>query len=240
MFFPPPALTHLPHFTALTKPQRDIFAKVKGYILASRKGPLSKAGKLTMLNTFPASERAFVTRLAEELHLSLRFDEFDENDNNILTLTLPGVQEDDEDGGVSKNEEEKEANGTSSSDAEVVEESSGGPPDSDWEDTSGDDDDADNEESRIAVDRVLNKYDKAPAFDDEEGGGFEARHERSIREKMDEWKRGYYQVHKAEHRTELFFRADWFDVSRERWRFHMTIRRAWVIWCIDMSRGCSG
>ncbi|XP_006459675.1 hypothetical protein AGABI2DRAFT_184268 [Agaricus bisporus var. bisporus H97] len=178
---------------ALTKPQRDIFAKVKGYILASRKGPLSKAGKLTMLNTFPASERAFVTRLAEELHLSLRFDEFDENDNNILTLTLPGVQEDDEDGGVSKNEEEKEANGTSSSDAEVVEESSGGPPDSDWEDTSGDDDDADNEESRIAVDRVLNKYDKAPAFDDEEGGGFDARHERSIREKMDEWKRGYYQ-----------------------------------------------
>ncbi|KXN82677.1 5'-3' exoribonuclease 1, partial [Leucoagaricus sp. SymC.cos] len=136
----------------LTRPQREIFDKVKAYVLESRNGPLSKAGTLSMLNTFPARERAFITRLAEDLHLNIRWDEYDKDDNNILTLRLPGVE---------------------------------------WEDMG--EEDADDEESRAAVDRILQKYDKAPTFDDEADGGFEARYERSIKEKMDEWKRGYYQ-----------------------------------------------
>ncbi|KAJ3572931.1 hypothetical protein NP233_g2767 [Leucocoprinus birnbaumii] len=167
----------------LTKPQREIFNKVQAYVLGSRKGPLSKAGTLSMLNTFPAREREFIKRLAEDLHLSLRWDEYDADDNNILTWRLPGVLEDD------NIEEDLEKAATAATSA--AEEGAEGPPDSEWEDVS--DEDEDDEESRAAVDRVLKKYDKAPTFDDEADGGFEARHERMLKEKMDEWKRGYYQ-----------------------------------------------
>jgi 5'-3' exoribonuclease 1 len=142
-----------------------------------------------MLNTFPARERSFITRLAEDLHLSLRWDDYDENDNNILIWRLPGVLEDD------NIEEDLEKSGAAASAAkteEEAEESAEGPADSEWEDVS--DEYEDDEESRAAVDRVLQKYEKASTFDDEADGGFEARYERSIKEKMDEWKRGYYQV----------------------------------------------
>ena len=60
--------------------------------------------------------------------------------------------------------------------------------DSEWEDA---EDDA---ESRAAVDRVLKKYEKAPVADPEAEGTFDERYERSMKEKMDEWKRGYYKV----------------------------------------------
>lgn len=178
----------------MTQPQREIFDKVKDYVLAGRKGPLAKAGKLSMVNNFPAREREFILRLADELHLSLRWDEFDENDTNVLTWTLPGIEEEEEESGGNDNGGEKQTNGDGSS-VDIVDVNPGAPPDSEWEDTSADDEeDADDEESRIAVDRVLTKYEKAPVFDDEADGGFEARYERSVREKMDEWKRGYYQV----------------------------------------------
>jgi 5'-3' exoribonuclease 1 len=160
-----------------------------------------------MLNTFPARERAFILRLAEELHLSLRWDEFDENDTNILTWALPGV-EDGDDGGGYDNGGEKETNGADSSGVDIVDENPGVPQDSEWEDTSGDDED--DEESRIAVDRVLTKYERAPVFDDEADGGFEARYERSIQEKMDEWKRGYYQV-RLYAKTEPYFKLTFVD-----------------------------
>lgn len=162
----------------LTKPQREIFDKVKDYVLSSRGG--TQTGTLSMGNTFPAREREFIKRLAEDLHLSLRWDEFDEKDSNILTWRLPGALEDDN---IEEHMKESVA------DVTIVDD---GPPDSEWEDVS--DEDEDNEESRAAIDRILQKYEEAPTFDEEADGGFEARHKRSVKEKMDEWKRGYYQV----------------------------------------------
>lgn len=140
---------------------------------------MAKAGRLSMLNTFPARERAFIGRLAEDLHLSVQWDEYDEDDNNIVTWRLPGALEND------NIEEDMER-------SKVVEGNAEAPPDSEWEDMS--DEEGEDEESRLAVDRVLQKYEKAPLFDDEEDGGFDARYERSVKEKMDEWKRGYYQA----------------------------------------------
>jgi 5'-3' exoribonuclease 1 len=55
------------------------------------------------------------------------------------------------------------------------------------------DDDEDDDEESKAVDRVLKKYEKAQVMDDDEGR-FDARYERSMKEKMDEWKRDYYKV----------------------------------------------
>ena len=59
--------------------------------------------------------------------------------------------------------------------------------DEEWEDE-------DDEEARAAVDRVLNKYEKAKVMEEDKDGDFDARYEMSIKEKMDEWKRGYYKV----------------------------------------------
>jgi 5'-3' exoribonuclease 1 len=44
------------------------------------------------------------------------------------------------------------------------------------------------------VDRVLKKFGKAQVMGDDEGDGFRMRYERSMKEKMDGWKRGYYRV----------------------------------------------
>lgn len=179
-----------------------------------------------MLNTFPARERAFINRLAEDLHLSVRWDEYDENDNNIVTWRLPGVLEND------NIEEDIEKSSLAS--ANVIEENAEEPPDSEWEDVS--DEDEDDEESRAAVDRVLQKYEKAPTFDDDADGGFEARYERSIKEKMDEWKRGYYQVDPFP--THICNSTN--NVDRESWRYRMMTRRRWATWYIDTWRDYSG
>jgi 5'-3' exoribonuclease 1 len=156
----------------LTRPQRDIFDKVQHFVLQNRrKSSQHRTAVLTMPNTFPARERKFISTLAEELNLSVTWDEYDEEDQNLVTWRLPGVIDD------SLTETAAEhGDGNENSEGE-------------WEDV-----DEEDEEGRVAVDRVLKKFDKAPVEDDEEGGGFDARHEQSINDKMAEWKRGYYKV----------------------------------------------
>lgn len=67
-----------------------------------------------------------------------------------------------------------------------------------WEDVEeGDEaeetDEEEDEESKAAVDRVLTKYAKAKVVDEAtEGGGFDARHEASVNEKMDELLSGMF------------------------------------------------
>lgn len=159
--------------SVLTAPQREIFDKVQTFVLENRKGSPSqyRNAVLSMPNTFPARERKFIGTLAEDLHLSVTWDEFDE-DQNMVTWRFPGAFDE-------PLPELGEANG-----------------EGEWEDVDdeGEEEDED-EESKAAVDRVLKKYDKAQVMDDDEGGGFDARYERSVKEKMDEWKRGYYKVY---------------------------------------------
>ena len=122
-----------------------------------------------MVNDFPARDRQFITQLAQDLHLSIAWDEYDEEDRNLVTWRFPGELEeplpDDQNGKTEQTEGE----------------------DDEWEDE-------DDEEARAAVDRVLNKYAKAKVMDDDKDGDFDARYEMSLKEKMDEWKRGYYKV----------------------------------------------
>ncbi len=122
-----------------------------------------------MPNSFPAADRKFINDLADSLHLSITWDEYDEQDQNLVTWRFPGeldepVPENGENGKVKEEDDDEE-----------------------WEDE-------EDEESRIAVDRVLAKYEKAKVADDDKDGDFDARYELSIKEKMDEWKRGYYKV----------------------------------------------
>jgi 5'-3' exoribonuclease 1 len=160
----------------LTRPQRVIFDKVQDFVLGNR-GERSTA-VLAIRNDFSARERLFVTTLAADLHLGLRWDEFDEEDRSLVTWRFPGALAGD-DGGKQNGHQGEGDEG-------------------EWEDVEDGDDNAgeeeeDDAEGRAAVERVLTKYAKAHvADDDEEGGGFDARHERSVSDKMDEWKRGYY------------------------------------------------
>ncbi|KAG1836386.1 hypothetical protein C8R48DRAFT_782968 [Suillus tomentosus] len=154
----------------LTRPQRDIFDQVQQFVLQNRKKSTQhRTTTLTMPNTFPARERKFISTLAEELHLSVTWDEYDEEDQNLVTWRIPGSSDE-----PSAEPDVERSNGDENTEDE-------------WEDV-----DEEDEEGRAAVDRVLKKFDKAPVMDDDEGGGFDARHEQSINDKMAEWKRTYY------------------------------------------------
>jgi len=126
-----------------------------------------------MPNIFPARERQFINKLAEDLHLSLTWDEYDEYDQNLVTWRFPGELEEPLPQGPQDSAD--------AADAETSGE------DDEWEDE-------DDEESRAAVDRVLAKYEKAKVAEEDKEGDFDARYELSVKEKMDEWKRNYYKV----------------------------------------------
>jgi len=152
------------HLTALSPEQRKIFDQIKAFVLGGRRPSSSAPERLALVNDFPARDRAFLTTLAQELHLDLGWDEYDEYDQNLMTLRIPRAIDD----------EGKEVEDTGGSDSE-------------WEDEG-------ELESHLAVDRVLKKYEKAAVVDLEEQGTFEERHARAVKDKMDEWKRGYYRV----------------------------------------------
>ncbi|KAI6039713.1 exonuclease II [Pisolithus marmoratus] len=154
---------------ALSRAQRKIFDEVKQFILSNRGG--RSISPLTMPNTLPARDRKFISKLGEDLHLSVSWDEYDDEDQNLVTLRLPDTLREptpDVDGGEA-DVEDKEDEG-------------------EWEDVPDEED----EEALLAVDRVLNKYEKAKVVDDDEVGSFDDRYEASIHEKMTEWKRNYY------------------------------------------------
>lgn len=147
-----------------------------------------------MPNTFPARERTFIGKLAEDLHLSITWDEYDAEDQNLVSWRFPGALE------------EPLPEGTATEGTEE---------DDEWEDD-------DDEESKEAVDRVLAKYEKAKVMQDDADGDFDARYEASIKQKMDEWKSGYYQV---------CFYSYWMTwaniVFRENWKSDMMTQKAW-------------
>jgi 5'-3' exoribonuclease 1 len=131
-----------------------------------------RSARLALPNEFPARDRAFITKLSEELHLNVGWDEYDQ-DRNLVTWRFPRLS----------HQVEREKGGE-----EMVIERDGSTSNSEWEDElSGDDD-----EAHAAVDRALKKYEKAPVVDLDAQGRFDERHERSVKKKMDEWKRGYY------------------------------------------------
>jgi len=57
--------------------------------------------KLSFVNSFPARDRTFLTRIAGELNLRLTWDEYDDEDQNLAVLRFPSSGSDDssDDGG---------------------------------------------------------------------------------------------------------------------------------------------
>ena len=72
----------------------------------------SSSQLLMILNTLPACNRAFLTTLCSDLGLSLSWDSYDNNDNNMIIVSHPyhsfGRQDTEEDWEDKSSEEDKE------------------------------------------------------------------------------------------------------------------------------------
>lgn len=79
----------------MTAEQSAIFAKVQSFVLSGTSEPEFSKG-LSLPNTFSARDRQFIQKLASELHLSLTWDEYDDNDVNLVTFRLPEANDSDE------------------------------------------------------------------------------------------------------------------------------------------------
>ncbi|KAF9074552.1 XRN 5'-3' exonuclease N-terminus-domain-containing protein [Rhodocollybia butyracea] len=71
----------------LSEAQHEIFRAVRDWVMAKPKTPL------TMPNTFSAKDRKFILTVAQDLHLSLAWDGYDEEGNNLVSFA-PFVPED--------------------------------------------------------------------------------------------------------------------------------------------------
>jgi 5'-3' exoribonuclease 1 len=149
----------------MTPPQRLIFEKVQKFVLEQREFGASKTARLELLNDFPARDREFINKLSTDLHLELAWDDYNDDDENIVTFSLPRSQEEPEADAVGGEEGNED----------------------DWVSEEED------EEARKAVDRVLDKYEKAKVVEHADKD-FDERYELALKEKMDEWKRLYYKV----------------------------------------------
>lgn len=97
----------------MTPSQRIIFDQVRAFVLQNRSTSTSqlRRAELSMPNLFSAGERAFLINLAHDLHLSLSWDEYDEDDQNLVVLRFPGALEPllDEQDSESDSQDEAEA-----------------------------------------------------------------------------------------------------------------------------------
>jgi len=179
----------------LTLSQREILDKVQRFVLQQRGvGASGKVPRLELLNDFPARDREFISTLGADLHLELAWDEYDENDRNLVTFRVPGTHD--------------EAHANSEDGDEGNED--------EW--VSDDED----EEARNAVDRVLAKYSKAKVME-RASEDFDERYEQAVKGRMDEWKRSYYMVRlnlsKSRGISDFLLRTSWESVmtTRRRW-----------------------
>ncbi|KAJ7767274.1 exonuclease II [Mycena metata] len=188
----------------LTRPQRAIFDQVKTFVTTNSASRRQRStAVLTMLNDFPARERKFISDLAEALHLGLRWDEFDEEDRSLVTWRFPGAlfeEGEDESGQHENGHGENKPGGDDKGDGGMLnghqvhgegdEDGDGDGDEADWEDTDNTADEDDDDEEDAEGTRSGGA--RAHVADDDEDGGFDARHARSVSEKMEEWKRNYY------------------------------------------------
>lgn len=85
---------------ALTAEQSGIFRKVEAFVNAPR-----DSAPLTFLNTFSARDREFIRKLGTDLNLDLAWDEYNSDDDNVVTIRFPASDND----GDSENGEDLEA-----------------------------------------------------------------------------------------------------------------------------------
>jgi len=69
-----------------------------------------------MPNMFSAGERAFLTDISQDLHLTLSWDEYDDDDQNLVVLRFPGALESPLDDENSESDSQDDAEATAAVD----------------------------------------------------------------------------------------------------------------------------
>lgn len=154
----------------VTKDQKKLLNKIKKFVTEHQSKPSAK-DSLSIVNDLSARDRRFVQDLADSLRLRLTWDQVDDYGQPlaVFSFDMEGVSED----GDAESENE----------AEVVEANDN---DEEWKSESDD-------EGKIALRRVFEKYSKAKVVDNTVED-FENSYEETLKEKMNEWKRTYYKV----------------------------------------------
>ena len=170
----------------LTRPQRIIFNEVKEFVLSHMKHSTNSklANNLTMPNNFPAREEKFIADLSAALHLDVSWDEYDDEDQNLVVFRLPG--------GAGNGKSMVNDGASGNKEGKKPEDINNEEDDGQWEDVTSSES-SDDPEALSAIERVLKKYESAKTVEDEEGD-FDTRYEHARQERMDEWKSDYYRV----------------------------------------------
>lgn len=145
--------------------QKQLFDQVKEFLEQAVLAPNSGA-VLQFPATYPARDRRFLQDLADQLHLSIAFDEYNDKEEPIITLRLAEDMVH-----MMTAEEEDLADGIDQIDLED-----------------------EGDEWREAINRVLDKYEKAPVIPDRTEAEFEEQYAAQFQQKMDSWKKDYYHV----------------------------------------------
>lgn len=156
----------------ITKDQKKLFEDVKAFVLKHQSKPSHK-DRLALVNKLSARERRFLQELADSLHLRATWDEVDDYGQPLIVLSfdMEGVSED----GTASEQEDQEGEEAEAEDGE-------------WESETG--------EGEVALNRVFGKYEKAKVVENTVDD-FEETYEETMKQKMDEWKRGYYKVSRS-------------------------------------------
>jgi hypothetical protein len=73
----------------MTGKQKKMFNAIRKAVLARRRGELDEDTPVTFLNDLGAGDRQFMHSLAGELNLNLTWDDFDEEDQNVVSVYFP-------------------------------------------------------------------------------------------------------------------------------------------------------
>lgn len=167
---------------------------------------------MALVNKLSAREQRFLQELADSLHLRATWDEVDDYGQSLIVLSFDME-------GVSEDGTASEAEGQNGEEAEAE--------DGEWESETG--------EGEVALNRVFGKYEKAKVVENTVDD-FEETYEETMKQKMDEWKTGYYKVSRVRvrERGAVLTRCRTSSNSRP------TTRASCIRSSFVMSRDCNG
>ncbi|KAG8833381.1 hypothetical protein FRC17_010777 [Serendipita sp. 399] len=97
----------------ITRDQRQMLSAIEAFVQRSRdkrhrqadQTDVEEITKLSFVNSFPARDRTFLTKIAADLKLSLSWDEYDNQDRNLAVLRVPQLDQEEDEEDSSDDEE---------------------------------------------------------------------------------------------------------------------------------------
>lgn len=223
--------------------------------------PSSSSAQLQFLNNLSSNrDRRFLSDLADALKLQVTYDEFNDDDENVITvrfdetlIQLAREEEEDDadvkgplDGASDESSEDGEASEAEELGIVHLSLKDQGPSAASTPKTNGSSTPAagagDQPEWKKAVDRVLARYEKAEIIREMTQAETEAEAEQQLVAKMDQWKKDYYRVRPAPPLLEmrlahLLSRS---SLCRRNSSLRRATRRPSISSSTGTSRDCSG